>query len=94
VAELAAAGKASILVPYPSATDQHQLHNALALERAGAACMIEQKDLNPGRLVDCVIGLLGDPGKLARMEERAKNLANPQAVSRMADLIEELCGKP
>lgn len=93
LAELAAAGKASILVPYPSATDQHQLHNAMALEHAGAACVIEQKDLNPGRLVDCVMSLLGDPGKLARMEQRAKNLANPQAASRIADLIEELCRK-
>jgi UDP-N-acetylglucosamine--N-acetylmuramyl-(pentapeptide) pyrophosphoryl-undecaprenol N-acetylglucosamine transferase len=93
VAELAAAGKASILVPYPSATDQHQLHNARALEHAGAACVIEQKDLNPGRLVDCVMGLLGDPGKLAQMEKQAKNLANPQAASRIADLIEGLCRK-
>jgi UDP-N-acetylglucosamine--N-acetylmuramyl-(pentapeptide) pyrophosphoryl-undecaprenol N-acetylglucosamine transferase len=93
VAELAAAGKASILVPYPSATDQHQLHNARALEHAGAACVIEQKDLDPGRLVDCVMGLLGDQGKLARMEQQAKNLARPQAASRIAALIEGLCRK-
>jgi UDP-N-acetylglucosamine--N-acetylmuramyl-(pentapeptide) pyrophosphoryl-undecaprenol N-acetylglucosamine transferase len=91
VAELAAAGRASILVPYPSATDQHQLHNARALEHAGAACVIEQKDLDPGRLADCVMGLLGDPGKLAQMEQQAKNLANPQAAARIADLIEGLC---
>jgi UDP-N-acetylglucosamine--N-acetylmuramyl-(pentapeptide) pyrophosphoryl-undecaprenol N-acetylglucosamine transferase len=93
VAELAAAGKASILVPYPSATDQHQLHNAKILERAGAAFVIEQKDLNPRQLVDCVTRLLGDSGKLARMEEGAKSLASPQATTRIADLIEELCHK-
>ncbi|HXH48268.1 MAG TPA: undecaprenyldiphospho-muramoylpentapeptide beta-N-acetylglucosaminyltransferase [Terriglobia bacterium] len=93
VAELAAAGKASILVPYPSATDQHQLHNARALEHAGAACVIEQKDLTPGRLVDCVMGSLGDPCKLARMEQQAKNLASPYAACRIADLIEGLCRK-
>jgi len=93
VAELAAAGKASILVPYPSATDQHQLHNARALERAGGACVIEQKDLKPDRLVDRVMGLLGDPGKLAKMERQAKSLASPQAAARIADLIEELCRK-
>ena len=93
VAELAAAGKASILVPYPSAADQHQLHNARALERAGAACVIEQKDLSPSQLVDCVMGLLGDPGKLARMEQQAKSLASPEAACRIADLIEELCGR-
>jgi UDP-N-acetylglucosamine--N-acetylmuramyl-(pentapeptide) pyrophosphoryl-undecaprenol N-acetylglucosamine transferase len=93
VAELAAAGKASILVPYPSATDHHQLHNARALDYAGAACVIEQKDLTPGRLVDCVMGLLADPGKLSRMEQQAKNLASPQAAGRIGDLIEGLCRK-
>jgi UDP-N-acetylglucosamine--N-acetylmuramyl-(pentapeptide) pyrophosphoryl-undecaprenol N-acetylglucosamine transferase len=93
VAELAAAGKASILVPYPSATDQHQLHNAKALDYAGTACVIEQNDLTPGRLVECVMGLLADPGKLARMEQQAKNLASPQAACRIAELIEALCRK-
>jgi UDP-N-acetylglucosamine--N-acetylmuramyl-(pentapeptide) pyrophosphoryl-undecaprenol N-acetylglucosamine transferase len=93
IAELAAAGKASILIPYPSAADQHQLHNARALERAGGARVIEQKDLDPDRLVDQVIGLLGDSCKLAQMEQRAKGLANPQAAVRIADLIEELCRK-
>ncbi len=91
--ELAAAGKASILVPYPSATDQHQLHNAKALESAGAACVIEQKDLNPDRLVDLVMALLGDPVRLAQMEQKAKSLATPQAAARIADLVEELCRK-
>ncbi len=93
VAELAAAGKASILVPYPSATDQHQLHNARALERAGAACVIEQKDLKPARLVECVMSLLGNRDRLAGMEQRAKGLASPLAASRIADLLEELCRK-
>ncbi len=91
VAELAAAGKASVLVPYPSATDQHQLHNARALEYAGGACVIEQKDLNPDRLVDEVMDLLGDTSKLEQMEQRARRLASPQAASRIADLVEELC---
>jgi UDP-N-acetylglucosamine--N-acetylmuramyl-(pentapeptide) pyrophosphoryl-undecaprenol N-acetylglucosamine transferase len=93
VAELAAAGKASILVPYPSATDQHQLHNARALERAGATCVIEQKDLTPNQLVDCVMSLLGNPDKLGRMEQGARSLASPHAAARIADLVEELCRK-
>jgi UDP-N-acetylglucosamine--N-acetylmuramyl-(pentapeptide) pyrophosphoryl-undecaprenol N-acetylglucosamine transferase len=93
VAELAAAGKASILIPYPSATDQHQLHNARALERAGAALVIEQNDLKPTRLVDCVMSLLGDSDKLTGMEQRAKSLANPQAAARIADLLEDLSSK-
>lgn len=92
VAELAAAGKASILIPYPSATDQHQLQNARVLERAGAACVIEQKDLKPEILVECVMDMLGDHEKLAQMEHRARGLASPLAASRIADLIEVLCG--
>ncbi len=92
VAELAAAGKASILIPYPSATDQHQLQNARALERAGAACVIEQKDLKPEILVECVMDILGDYERLAQMEQQARSLASPLAASRIADLIEELCG--
>jgi UDP-N-acetylglucosamine--N-acetylmuramyl-(pentapeptide) pyrophosphoryl-undecaprenol N-acetylglucosamine transferase len=93
VAELAAAGKASILVPYPSATDQHQLQNAKALERAGAAYVIEQKDLTPSRLVECVMSLLGNRDKLAGMERRAKSLASPMAASCIADLLEDLSSK-
>lgn len=91
IAELAAAGKASVLIPYPSATDQHQLHNARALERAGGACVIEQKDLRPDRLVDGVMSLLNDSSKLAQMEQGARSLSNPQAAARIADLIENLC---
>ena len=93
VAELAAAGKASILIPYPSAADQHQLHNARALERAGAACVIEQKDLKPARLVECVLSLLGNRGELTGMEQRAKSLASPLAASHIADLLEDLSSK-
>ncbi|HZT70584.1 MAG TPA: undecaprenyldiphospho-muramoylpentapeptide beta-N-acetylglucosaminyltransferase [Terriglobia bacterium] len=94
VAELAAAGKASILVPYPSAADQHQLQNARALEAAGAARVIEQRDLTPDLLVESVMGLLSDAGKLSAMEQRARSLASPGAAGRIADLIEELCRKP
>ena len=93
VAELAAAGKASILVPYPFATDQHQLHNARALERVGATCVIEQSGLTPRHLVECVMSLLGDSGKMTRMEQGARSLARPHAAARIADLVEELCRK-
>jgi UDP-N-acetylglucosamine--N-acetylmuramyl-(pentapeptide) pyrophosphoryl-undecaprenol N-acetylglucosamine transferase len=93
VAELAAAGKASILVPYPSATDQHQLQNARALERAGGAQVIEQKDLTPQRLVKEILALLGNRQNLALMEQKARSLARPGAARRIADLVEELGGK-
>jgi len=90
VAELAAAGRASILVPYPSATDEHQLQNSRALEHAGGARVIEQKDLTPQRLVKEVLSLLRKPGDLSLMEQKARSLARPDAAKRIADLIEEL----
>lgn len=90
VAELAAAGKAAILIPYPSATDQHQFQNATALERVGGARVIEQKDLTPQRLVKEIAGLLRDPQNLGRMEQRSKSLARPDAAGSIADLVEKL----
>ena len=90
VAELAAAGKASILIPYPSATDQHQLQNARALEGAGGARVIEQKDLTPQRLVKEVLSLLEDSQHLGLMEQHSRSLARPDAAGRIADLVEKL----
>ncbi len=90
VAELAAAGRASILVPYPSAADQHQLQNSRALADAGGARVIEQKDLTPQRLVREVLSLLRDPEKLSLMEQKARSLARPEAAKRIVDLIAEL----
>lgn len=94
VAELAAAGKASILVPFPAAAEQHQAENARALERAGAARLIPQKDLTPLRLVQEARELLASPQHLARMERVARSLARPDAARRIADLIEQLAGQP
>jgi len=90
VAELAAAGKAAVLIPFAAATDQHQLENARALERAEAARVIVQSELTPQGLVAVVRELLGCPERLLEMEQRARGLARPDAVARIADLIEEL----
>jgi UDP-N-acetylglucosamine--N-acetylmuramyl-(pentapeptide) pyrophosphoryl-undecaprenol N-acetylglucosamine transferase len=92
LAELAAAGKAVLLIPFPAATDQHQLENARVLERAGAARVIVQSALTPERLVEEIRDLLSDPsaGMLTRMERQARSLARPQAAARIADMIEEL----
>ncbi len=92
VAELAAAGKASLLVPFPLATDQHQRENARVFERAGAASAIDQHELTPERLAEEICGLLAQPERLKRMEKAAKTLARPDAVERIADMIEELAG--
>jgi UDP-N-acetylglucosamine--N-acetylmuramyl-(pentapeptide) pyrophosphoryl-undecaprenol N-acetylglucosamine transferase len=87
-AELTAAGKASVLVPFALAADDHQTSNARALEAAGAARMIEEKDLTPERLAAVVTELLADPAKLTAMEEAARSLARPDAAARVADLLE------
>ncbi len=94
VAELAAAGKACLLIPFPGAADQHQLANARALERAGAARVIEQKDLSPERLFSEVNALLAAPTEIEKMERAARAYARPQAAVLIADLIEELALKP
>ena len=63
VAELAAAGRASILIPFPGATDQHQLENARAMERAGAARVIVQSELTPERLKKEIRDLAASQGR-------------------------------
>jgi UDP-N-acetylglucosamine--N-acetylmuramyl-(pentapeptide) pyrophosphoryl-undecaprenol N-acetylglucosamine transferase len=90
VAELAAAGKASLLIPFSAATDQHQLENARVLERAGAARIIEETGLTPERLAREILDLLSSPSRLTQMEQHARNLARPNAVSRIVDLVEKL----
>jgi UDP-N-acetylglucosamine--N-acetylmuramyl-(pentapeptide) pyrophosphoryl-undecaprenol N-acetylglucosamine transferase len=88
VAELAAAGRAALLIPFPGATDQHQLENARALERAGAARVIVQTELTPERLKEEIRELMASPLTLERMETCARRLARPDAAARIADLVE------
>lgn len=87
VAEVAAAGKASILVPYPFAADQHQLRNAEAFERAGASRLILDKDMNGERLFRAVSEAAA---RLEEMGAAARRLAKPGAARRAADLLEEV----
>src|SRR5208337_1440613 len=72
VFELAAAGRAALLIPFPGATDQHQLANARALERVGAARVILQAELTPERLMGEIHDLLSDSNRLVRMEQAGK----------------------
>jgi UDP-N-acetylglucosamine--N-acetylmuramyl-(pentapeptide) pyrophosphoryl-undecaprenol N-acetylglucosamine transferase len=90
VAEITAAGKAAVLIPFPHATDQHQLHNARALERAGAARVIEEQNLTPPRLAEEIRSLLESLERLTAMECAARAFSKPGAAERIADLIEEL----
>jgi UDP-N-acetylglucosamine--N-acetylmuramyl-(pentapeptide) pyrophosphoryl-undecaprenol N-acetylglucosamine transferase len=93
VAELAAAGKACLLIPFPGAADQHQLANARALESAGFARVIEQKDLSAEKLYSEVSALLAAPAELEKMEQASRAFARPNAAADIADLVEELAGK-
>lgn len=90
VAELAAAGRAALLIPFPGATDQHQLENARALEKVEAARVIAQSQLTPERLAVEVREMLIDPARLERMATSARRLARPDAAARIADMVEDL----
>jgi UDP-N-acetylglucosamine--N-acetylmuramyl-(pentapeptide) pyrophosphoryl-undecaprenol N-acetylglucosamine transferase len=87
-AELTAAGKASVLVPFALATDDHQRINARALESAGAAVMVEERDLGGESLARAVLSVLESPQRLEAMERAARSLARPDAAARVADLLE------
>jgi UDP-N-acetylglucosamine--N-acetylmuramyl-(pentapeptide) pyrophosphoryl-undecaprenol N-acetylglucosamine transferase len=92
-AELIAAGKASIMVPFPFAADDHQRKNAEALERAGAGRMILQQDLSGERLGQEIAMLVREPGRIIRMEQAARKLAYGDAAAAVVDLIEKMVGE-
>jgi UDP-N-acetylglucosamine--N-acetylmuramyl-(pentapeptide) pyrophosphoryl-undecaprenol N-acetylglucosamine transferase len=88
VAELAAAGKPSLLVPFAAAADSHQLRNAEEMVRAGAAQMLNEWDLDvPGKLLEALIDLLTHPERLAAMAAAARTQAHSVAAERISDLL-------
>jgi UDP-N-acetylglucosamine--N-acetylmuramyl-(pentapeptide) pyrophosphoryl-undecaprenol N-acetylglucosamine transferase len=90
LAELAASGTAALLVPFPAATDDHQRKNARALADAGAAVMIDQRDLAAESLTRSVEQLLGAHERLDSMRRAMRTFARPDAASRIVDRILEL----
>ncbi|MEO8049341.1 MAG: undecaprenyldiphospho-muramoylpentapeptide beta-N-acetylglucosaminyltransferase [Acidobacteriota bacterium] len=90
VSELAAAGKPSILVPLPGASDQHQLKNAEAFERGGAARLVLDREMTGARLVEEVLRLIESPGLLDEMGAAARAFAKPRAAQRAADVLESI----
>jgi UDP-N-acetylglucosamine--N-acetylmuramyl-(pentapeptide) pyrophosphoryl-undecaprenol N-acetylglucosamine transferase len=90
VAELAAAGKPSVLVPFPYAADDHQLHNAEAFERAGAARLMLDRDWTGAKLHATVMSLAADRAELDRMGDAARRFAHPGAAARAAEILEEV----
>ena len=90
VAELAAAGKPSLLVPFPRAADDHQRRNAEAFARAGAAAMLLETEMTPERLGDQLAGMLLDRDGLRAMSVRARALARPEALKRIGEMVRGL----
>ena len=87
VSELAAAGKPSILIPFPFAADDHQTKNAEALERAGAAIRSNDKEWNGPSLFQAVRALQADTQKLRGMGEAARSLSRPDSARRAAEIL-------
>jgi UDP-N-acetylglucosamine--N-acetylmuramyl-(pentapeptide) pyrophosphoryl-undecaprenol N-acetylglucosamine transferase len=92
VAEIMAAGKPAILVPFPRAADDHQRRNAEALARHGAAMLIPESELTAEKLSASVSELLTQPEKLATMSQAARSLAHTGAASEIARMAAELAG--
>jgi UDP-N-acetylglucosamine--N-acetylmuramyl-(pentapeptide) pyrophosphoryl-undecaprenol N-acetylglucosamine transferase len=87
MAELAAAGKAAVLIPFPQAADDHQRKNADAFVAAGAAELIVEAELGEERLLDALQGLLADDVRRGEMGRRARGLAHPRAVEEIAAIV-------
>jgi UDP-N-acetylglucosamine--N-acetylmuramyl-(pentapeptide) pyrophosphoryl-undecaprenol N-acetylglucosamine transferase len=90
LAELAAAGRAAILVPFPFAADDHQRANAEAVRDAGAAVMIEDRDFDGGRCATEIATLAIDRVRRDAMAAAARTLARPDAAERIADVADAL----
>jgi UDP-N-acetylglucosamine--N-acetylmuramyl-(pentapeptide) pyrophosphoryl-undecaprenol N-acetylglucosamine transferase len=87
IAELSAAGVASVLVPFPHAVDDHQTHNARYLADNGAAVLMPQQDITPGKLANLIAGY--DRETLCAMAQRARALGKPQATAAVAAICKE-----
>ncbi|MGB0359791.1 MAG: undecaprenyldiphospho-muramoylpentapeptide beta-N-acetylglucosaminyltransferase [Endozoicomonas sp.] len=93
IAEMAAAGKPSILIPFPHAVDDHQTINGQYLVKQGAALMIQQHDLNIDVLTKIVVELMDDPAQLDVMACSAKSAALPQATADVVRNCLEAAGR-
>jgi UDP-N-acetylglucosamine--N-acetylmuramyl-(pentapeptide) pyrophosphoryl-undecaprenol N-acetylglucosamine transferase len=90
VGELAAIGRAAILVPFAAATNNHQELNARVVERAGGAVVITEAELTPERLASAIGEIVSNPERAARMGEATRTIATPEATKTIVDLIESI----
>ena len=90
MAELTAAGRPAILVPFAAATDDHQAVNAAAFVAAGAGPLLREADFTPDALAAAIVSLVTIPGALAKAAQAAKSIGHPMAGSTLADLVTSL----
>jgi UDP-N-acetylglucosamine--N-acetylmuramyl-(pentapeptide) pyrophosphoryl-undecaprenol N-acetylglucosamine transferase len=93
VAELAAAGRPALMVPFPQAADDHQRKNAAAVARVGGGVMIVEAEWTPERLTRELLALADAPERLTRMAEAIRTLARPDAAGQVVDLMGQLIGE-
>ncbi len=94
VAELAAIGRPSILIPYPHAADDHQMANARAFEAAGACIVVPHAQFSADALAGHLRSLFDNPQRLADMAAAAHAVGRPDAAARLADVVSELIAAP
>ena len=85
--------RAAILIPSPNVAENHQYFNAMELQKADAAVVIEEKDLTGEKLVSTVSDMLAQPGKLAEMGKNARSLSVDDSLDRIADALMKLVQK-
>jgi UDP-N-acetylglucosamine--N-acetylmuramyl-(pentapeptide) pyrophosphoryl-undecaprenol N-acetylglucosamine transferase len=90
IGELAAIGRAAILIPFAQATNNHQELNARVVEKAGGAVVITEAELSPKQLAGAISEVLSDPQRAQRMGTASKTLATPDATKSIVDLIEKI----
>lgn len=90
VGELAAVGRAAILIPFAAATDNHQELNARVVEHAGGAIVIPERELSPERLARAITEIAGDPVRTEQMGAAARTTAAPDATKKIVDLLEKI----
>jgi UDP-N-acetylglucosamine--N-acetylmuramyl-(pentapeptide) pyrophosphoryl-undecaprenol N-acetylglucosamine transferase len=88
-AEIAAAGRAAIFIPFGAATDSHQLRNAQEMTNAGAGRLITENDLTAERLTNEIFSLIDHPEQIEKQSSAARSLARPNATRDIVNLIEE-----
>ncbi len=92
ISELTAIGRPSILIPFPFATDDHQTANARVLAEAGAAWVVQQRELSAEKLAKLLQDIVSAPEELNRRAAAAHALGKPDAAARLADLVDQIGG--